>query len=77
VAAEHAKRVGISVVSICGNSGGKLKEYSDVMIIIPHSGTADRIQELSIIIIHILVNLIEKGVSANLIGDEEEKGKDK
>jgi D-sedoheptulose 7-phosphate isomerase len=62
VAAERARSMGITVIGICGNSGGKLKEYLDVMIEIPHAGTADRVQELSIIIIHILVNLIEKGV---------------
>jgi D-sedoheptulose 7-phosphate isomerase len=61
VAAEYAKRVGINVIGISGNSGGKLKQYCDVMIEIPHSGSADRVQELSIVIIHILVNLIEKG----------------
>jgi D-sedoheptulose 7-phosphate isomerase len=63
VAAEYCRRVGIKVVSICGNSGGKLKDYADVMIEIPHAGSADRTQELSIIIIHILVNLIEKGLA--------------
>lgn len=62
VAAEHARRVGIKVVSISGNSGGKLNEFSDVMIKVPHSGTADRIQEVGLVVIHILVNLIEKSV---------------
>lgn len=62
VAAEYAKRVGITVVAITGNSGGKLKEYADVLIEIPHAGTADRIQEMTILIIHILVNLIEKSL---------------
>lgn len=65
VAAEHAKRVGINVVSITGNSGGKLRQYSDVLITIPHAGSADRIQELTIVIIHILVNLVEKGIQAS------------
>jgi D-sedoheptulose 7-phosphate isomerase len=62
VAAERARSMGILTVGICGNGGGKLKEYLDVMVEIPHSGTADRVQELSIIVIHIMVNLIEKGV---------------
>jgi D-sedoheptulose 7-phosphate isomerase len=59
VAAEYAKRVGIKVVSICGKHG-KLREYSDVVIEIPHEGDASRTQELTILIIHILVMLIEK-----------------
>lgn len=60
VAAEYAKRVGMKVIGICGNSGGKIKEHLDVMIEIPHTGTADRIQEITIVVIHILVMLIEK-----------------
>lgn len=60
VAAERARMLGIRVVSICGNGGGKLKDYTDVLIEIPHAGTADRVQEMTIIIIHILVNLIER-----------------
>lgn len=61
VAAEYAKRVGIKVVSITGLNA-KLKEYSDIHIEIPHVGTADRIQEASILVIHILVMLIEKEI---------------
>lgn len=63
VAAERARSMGITCIGICGNSGGKLREYLDLLIEIPHAGTADRVQELSIIIIHILVNLIERGVA--------------
>lgn len=60
VAAERAKMLGVKVVGISGNGGGKLKDYTDVMIEIPHSGSADRVQEMTIIIIHILVGLIER-----------------
>lgn len=63
VAAERAKQMGIKVVAITGNSGGKLKEYADVLIEIPHSGSADRIQEMTIIIIHILVMMIERNLT--------------
>lgn len=62
VAAEYAKRAGMKVVSICGNSGGQLKQYCDLMVEIPHKGTADRVQELTILVIHILVSLIEKSI---------------
>ncbi len=62
LAAKKAREIGITTIGICGNSGGDLKKYLDVMIEIPHSGSADRIQELSIVIIHILVNLIERGI---------------
>lgn len=60
-AAETAQRAGIKVVSITGAKGW-LQELSDCHIEIPHFGTADRIQELTILVLHILVNLIEKRV---------------
>lgn len=60
VAAERAKQLQITTIGICGNAGGKLKEYLDLMIEIPHAGDAGKIQELTIVIIHILVNLIER-----------------
>lgn len=61
VAAEYAKRVGIKVVSITGLNA-KLKEYSDIHIEIPHVGTADRTQEITILVIHTLVMLIEQNL---------------
>lgn len=62
LAAKKARQMGISTIGICGNSCGELKQYLDIRIEIPHSGTADRIQEVTIVIIHILVNLMEKGL---------------
>lgn len=62
VAAERARSMGIHVVGITGKSGGKLREYLDTWIEIPHTGSADRIQECGLIVLHILVNLIERGV---------------
>lgn len=61
-AAEHAKRTGLKVVAISGQSGGQLKEWCDVMVNIPHVESADRIQEVGLFIIHVLVNLIEKSL---------------
>jgi D-sedoheptulose 7-phosphate isomerase len=59
-AAEAAKQKRMSVVSLTGNSGGKLASLSDVEIRVPHNGFADRIQEVHIKIIHILILLVEK-----------------
>jgi D-sedoheptulose 7-phosphate isomerase len=58
-AAKYAKGAGITTIGICGQ-GGALKGYLDVMIEIPHSGDAGKIQEVTIIVIHILVALIER-----------------
>lgn len=59
-AAEKAKSMGMKVVALTGNSGDELGEISDIEIRVPHYGYADRIQELHIKIIHILILLIEK-----------------
>ena len=63
-AAEAAKAAGMQVVSLTGKNGGKLADLSDVEIRVPHFGFADRIQEVHIKAIHIMILLIEKLVFA-------------
>ncbi|MCW8994924.1 MAG: D-sedoheptulose 7-phosphate isomerase [Psychromonas sp.] len=55
-----AKLKGISVIALTGKDGGKMAGLADVEIRVPHFGFADRIQEVHIKIIHILIYLIEK-----------------
>jgi D-sedoheptulose 7-phosphate isomerase len=59
-AAEAARAAGLKVVSLTGKNGGKLADLSDVEIRVPHFGFADRIQEVHIKAIHIMIMLIEK-----------------
>jgi D-sedoheptulose 7-phosphate isomerase len=59
-AAEAARAKGLKVVTLTGKDGGKLRPLSDVEINVPHYGYADRIQEIHIKVIHILILLIEK-----------------
>lgn len=59
-AIELAKQKGINVIVLTGKHGGQASEYADVEIRVPHSGFADRIQEVHIKIIHILILLIEQ-----------------
>ncbi len=59
-AAEAAKAAGMQVVSLTGKNGGKLADLSDIEIRVPHFGFADRIQEVHIKAIHIMILLIEK-----------------
>ena len=61
-AAETARQRGMKVVALTGKDGGKLGPLADVEIRVPHNGYADRIQELHIKIIHILILLMEKRV---------------
>jgi len=59
-AANYAKKNNIKVVSLTGKDGGKLSDLSDIEIRVPHFGYSDRIQEIHIKVIHILILLIEK-----------------
>jgi len=64
-AAEAAKEKGMKVIILSGKDGGKLAPLADVELRVAHQGYADRIQEVHIKIIHILMLLIEKQVIAN------------
>jgi len=59
-AAEMAKQKGMQVVILSGKNGGDLADLADAEIRVPHFGYADRIQEIHIKVIHILIQLIEK-----------------
>ena len=58
-AAEAARQKEMIVIGLTGKNGGKLAELCDVNINVPHQGYADRVQEIHIKIIHILIFLIE------------------
>ncbi|CAL4321850.1 Phosphoheptose isomerase [Buchnera aphidicola (Protaphis terricola)] len=61
VKAIHAARdKNMKVIVLTGNDGGKIKELSDIEICVPYFGYSDRIQEMHIKIIHILILIIEK-----------------
>ena len=59
-AAQTAKEKGMKVIILSGKDGGKLAPLADIELRVPHFGYADRIQEVHIKIIHILMLLIEK-----------------
>lgn len=58
-AAETAKTLNMQVIGLLGKDGGKVKQYCDRAIIAP-GNTADRIQEIHIKVIHILIEHIER-----------------
>ncbi|MCC8374733.1 MULTISPECIES: D-sedoheptulose 7-phosphate isomerase [Photorhabdus] len=59
-AVEAARVRGMKVITLTGKDGGKMAGTADVEIRVPHFGYADRIQEIHIKVIHILIQLIEK-----------------
>ncbi len=59
-AIDSARAQGMKVVALTGKDGGEMASRADIEIRVPHFGYADRIQELHIKIIHILIEQIEQ-----------------
>ena len=58
-AIEYAKKNGIKTIGLLGNNGGKLKDLVDTAIVVP-AVTSDRIQEVHIKLIHIVIESLER-----------------
>ena len=63
-AAATAKELGVTVVAMTGESGGKLAKYADYLINVPSSDTG-RIQESHIVFIHAISEHVEHELFAN------------
>ena len=59
-AVRAARARSMKVVLLTGKDGGQLADQADVEIRVSHFGFADRIQEVHIKVIHILIMLIER-----------------
>lgn len=60
LAAVHAaKTQGMRIIGLTGRDGGHMAELCDVEIRAPHSGFADRAQEIHIKVIHSLILFVE------------------
>ena len=64
LAAEAAKKLGLLVIGLSGESGGKLKSIADFCVCVP-SKTVARIQEAHIAIIQIWCGIIEDSLFPN------------
>lgn len=64
-AIQVAKAKGMKVIALTGKDGGKMAGLADVEIRVPHFRYADRIQEVHIKVIHILMMLIEFEMAKN------------
>lgn len=59
-AAETAKQLGLKVIALTGRAGTPVAGLADVAIVTPGGQYADRVQELHIKVIHILIELVER-----------------
>ena len=58
-AAAMAKSRGMQIFGLLGGDGGELKQHCDIFLIAP-GDTADRIQEIHIKVLHILIEHVER-----------------
>jgi len=58
-AIQMAQKKGMSVIGLSGKDGGLMNDVCDVNIRVPWQGYSDRIQEIHIKIIHILIEYVE------------------
>ena len=56
----YARQHGMKTIALLGGDGGVLKGAGDLEIIVPHSGSADRVQECHITIGHVIIDLVER-----------------
>lgn len=59
-AARTAKSLGLDVIVLTGKRSAELEALSDVYICTPAGAYADRVQELHIKVLHILIELVER-----------------
>jgi D-sedoheptulose 7-phosphate isomerase len=59
-AAQAAKRLGMKVIGLTGRAGTPITDLADIAIVTPGGKYADRVQELHIKVIHILIELVER-----------------
>lgn len=63
-AAKAAKAKGMTVVALTGKAGSPITDEADIAVVTPAGRWADRVQELHIKVIHILIELIERELDA-------------
>jgi D-sedoheptulose 7-phosphate isomerase len=59
-ALEVAKSKGITSVGLLGKGGGRARGLADIPIVVPLATTSDRIQEIHIKVLHIVIEAVER-----------------
>jgi D-sedoheptulose 7-phosphate isomerase len=59
-AAQSARALGMKVIGLTGRAGTPIVDLADIPIVTPGGTYADRVQELHIKVIHILIELVER-----------------
>lgn len=59
-ALDVARKRGITTVGLLGKGGGKARAACDIPIVVPLATTSDRIQEIHIKVLHIVIEAVER-----------------
>lgn len=59
-AVEKARELGVRTVGLLGKGGGKLLPLVDAAVVVPLATTSDRIQEVHIKVLHIVIEAVER-----------------
>jgi D-sedoheptulose 7-phosphate isomerase len=59
-ALEEARARGVHTVGLLGKGGGPALALCDVGVVVPHATTSDRIQEVHIKVLHIVIEAVER-----------------
>lgn len=65
MAAEAARKAGMKVIGLTAKKGQALADLSDVAIMAPNAPHSDRIQEIHIKVIHIVIEALEAKMNLN------------
>jgi D-sedoheptulose 7-phosphate isomerase len=56
----YARQNGLKTAALLGGDGGSMKNLADLAVVVPHTGSADRVQECHIAVGHVIIDLVEK-----------------
>ena len=59
-ALRSARKRKLKTLALLGGDGGEIRQYADLAVVVPHAGSADRVQECHIAVGHVIVELVEK-----------------
>ena len=65
-ALQEARSRGLHTVGLLGKGGGPARDLCDIAIVVPHATTSDRIQELHIKALHIVIEAVERRLFPDL-----------
>lgn len=60
LALERAAEKGMRTIALLGGDGGATRGLADLELIVPHTGSADRVQEVHITVGHVVIDLVER-----------------